>query len=107
MNATLTEPIPNPLQRQTGFVEAATVHGLIEARRKHTGYALEAVSCFAICRVGRAVFVIEVAGGEFERGNEKLPYFRRIILEATERIRQQGGIRRAALRFFRTCRRGW
>jgi hypothetical protein len=72
-------------------------HEINEARTVHS----------AICRIGRAVFVIEIAGGEFESRNEKLPYLRRIIRETVEGIRQQCGIRRAALGFFRTCRRRW
>jgi hypothetical protein len=36
--------------------------------------------------VGRPVFVIEIAGGEFERVGEKLLHFGRIIVEALELI---------------------
>src|SRR2546430_1496768 len=62
----------------------------------------------AATRIGRAVFVIEIAGGEFERAGEKFLHFGRIIIEALDLIGQQGGIGRAVfLRWSRRWRLCW
>src|SRR5207249_10371044 len=62
----------------------------------------------AATRIGRAVFVIEIAGGEFERAGEKFLHFGRIIIEPLDLIGQQGGIGRAVfLRWSRRWRSCW
>src|SRR5260370_35210006 len=58
--------------------------------------------------MGRAVFVIEIARGEFERAGEKFLHFGRIIVEALDLIGRQGGLGRAVFlrwsRRWRLCR---
>jgi hypothetical protein len=44
-------------------------------------------------RIVRAVFVIEVSGGEFQSSGQKLLHFERIIFETLDLIWQQRGVR--------------
>ena len=47
-------------------------------------------------RVGRAIFIIEIARGQFERRSQELLHLERIIFETFDLIRQQSRIRSTA-----------
>ena len=49
----------------------------------------------AAIRIGRAVFVIEIARRQFEGADEKLLHVGRIIFESFDLFRGQGGVWRA------------
>ena len=48
----------------------------------------------AISGISRAIFVIEIARGQFERRSEELLDFERIILEPLDLVWHQGRVRR-------------
>ena len=55
-------------------------------------------------RIGRAVFVIEIAGRQLQSGKEESLHVGRIAFKCADRFGRQGGVRRAAFWLFRSCR---